>query len=203
MVHGMNQQQFKQVTGLIDDVNNEDPNKELVGNKEWPKERLYSERMAEMLNRFKPDASDLLKIAVRGQHIQRWKSLRSDYPLGKQGYHQWRSELYTFHANGVAELMLQAGYEQDDIEQVKNAVGKKAIKRNPDSQLVEDVAGLVFIEYYMLAFAQKHPEYSEEKWIGIILKTWRKMSNDAHQFVLAGKIELPTSLQSLIVKAIS
>ncbi|WP_166372105.1 DUF4202 domain-containing protein [Psychromonas sp. SA13A] len=196
-------QKLEQVIGLIDDVNNEDPNKELVGDKEWPKERLYSERMAEMLNRFKPDANELLKIAVRGQHIQRWKSLRSDYPLGKQGYHQWRSELYTFHANGVATLMQQVGYEPDDIEQVKNAVGKKAIKRNPDSQLVEDVAGLVFIEYYMLAFALKHPEYTEEKWIGIILKTWRKMSDDAHQFVLAGNIKLPESLQNLIVKAIS
>ncbi|MBB1274605.1 DUF4202 domain-containing protein [Psychromonas sp. SR45-3] len=196
-------QKLEQIIGLIDDVNNEDPNKELVGNKEWPKERLYSQRMSEMLNRFKPDTNELLKIAVHGQHIQRWKSLRSDYPVGKQGYHQWRSELYSFHANAVATLMLQAGYEQDEIEQVKNAVGKKAIKRNPDSQLVEDVAGLVFIEYYMLAFALKHPEYTEEKWIGIILKTWRKMSEDAHQFVLAGKIELPEPLQKLIVKAIS
>lgn len=196
-------QKLEQIIGLIDDVNNEDPNKELVGNKEWPKERLYSQRMSEMLNRFKPDTNELLKIAVHGQHIQRWKSLRSDYPVGKQGYHQWRSELYSFHANAVATLMLQAGYEQDEIEQVKNAVGKKAIKRNPDSQLVEDVAGLVFIEYYMLAFALKHPEYTEEKWIGIILKTWRKMSDDAHQFVLAGKIELPEPLQKLIVKAIS
>jgi len=196
-------QKFEQVIALIDGVNNEDPNKELVNDKEWPKERLYSQRMTEMLNRFKPDANELLKIAVRGQHIQRWKSLRSDYPAGKQGYHQWRSELYTFHANAVATLMQQAGYEPDEIEQVKNAVGKKAIKRNPDSQLVEDVAGLVFIEYYMLAFALKHPEYTEEKWIGIILKTWRKMSDDAHQFVLAGKIELPESLQEIIVKAIS
>ena len=196
-------QKLEQIIGLIDDVNNEDPNKELVGDKECPKERLYSQRMSEMLNRFKPDTNELLKIAVHGQHIQRWKSLRSDYPVGKQGYHQWRSELYSFHANAVATLMLQAGYEQDEIEQVKNAVGKKAIKRNPDSQLVEDVAGLVFIEYYMLAFALKHPEYTEEKWIGIILKTWRKMSDDAHQFVLAGNIELPEPLQKLIVKAIS
>jgi len=199
----MHHTQFEQVIGLINDVNEGDPNQEFVDDKSWPKERLYSERMSEMLMRFHPNATDLLKIAVHGQHIQRWKSLRSDYPAGKQGYHLWRTELYTFHANHVAELMAQAGYKENDIEQVKNAVGKKAIKRNPDSQLVEDVASLVFIEYYMLAFAEKHPEYSEEKWIGIILKTWNKMSDSAHEFVLAGKIALPAPLQSLIVKAIS
>lgn len=199
----MNQQQFTRVIGLIDDVNNEDPNIELVDTQEWPKERLYSERMTEMLDRFKPDASDLLKIAVRGQHIQRWKSLRSDFPLGKQGYHQWRTNLYTFHAESVAELMVQAGYEEVEVDQVKSAVSKKGIKRNPDTQLLEDVAGLVFVENYMLAFALKHPEYSEEKWIGIILKTWNKMSDEAHDFVLAGKIKLPASLESLIIKALN
>lgn len=203
MEHGMNQQRFEQVIHLIDTVNSDDPNIEIVDNKEWPKERLYSDRMSAMLDRYQLSANELLKIAVHGQHIQRWKSLRSDYPLGKEGYHQWRTNLYTFHANSVADLMVKAGYEQNDIDKVKNAVGKKAIKRNIDSQLVEDVASLVFIEYYMLAFAHKHPEYSEEKWIGIILKTWNKMSDDAHQFVLAGKIVLPVSLESLIIKAIS
>jgi hypothetical protein len=199
----MNLKRYKQVIHLIDTVNNDDPNKEMVDNKVWSKERLYSERMSAMLARFNPNTNELLKIAVHGQHIQRWKSLRSDYPLGKEGYHQWRTNLYTFHANNVANLMVEVGYKQDDIDQVKSAVGKKAIKRNPDSQLVEDVASLVFIEYYMLPFAEKHPEYSEEKWIGIILKTWNKMSDEAHEFVLAGKVILPTSLQSLIVKAIS
>ncbi|MEG3754359.1 DUF4202 domain-containing protein [Psychromonas arctica] len=199
----MSTAQLEQVIALIDKANNQDPNIVLVDTVEWPKERLYSQHMSEMLSRFKPDASDLMQIAVRGQHIQRWQSLRSDYPEGKQGYHQWRTNLYTFHAEQVAELMQQVGYQEDAIEQVKNAVGKKSIKRNPDSQLLEDIAGLVFIEHYMLAFANKHPEYSEEKWIGIILKTWKKMSDDAHQFVLDGEITLPVPLQSLIVKAIS
>ena len=62
---------------------------------------------------------------------------------------------------------------------------------------------LVFIEHYMLDFEQKYPEYSEEKWIGIITKTWKKMSADAHAFIVAGKIALPASLQGLMHKAIS
>lgn len=199
----MSQQTFEQVISLIDAVNCDDPNRERAEDKEWPKERLYSLRMSDMLAHFKPDADELLKIAVHGQHIQRWKSPRSDYPLGKQGYHQWRTNLYTFHAESVASLMAEAGYDEKALARVKNAVGKKSIKMNPDSQLVEDVASLVFIEYYMLAFAEKNPEYSQEKWIGIISKTWNKMSAEAHQFVLAGKIKLPAPLLGLIHQAIA
>jgi len=69
--------------------------------------------------------------------------------------------------------------------------------------LLEDVASLVFIEHYMLAFAEKHPEYDEEKWIDIIRKTWKKMSSDAHEFALSGDLILPEPLIPLIQKSVS
>jgi hypothetical protein len=81
-------------------------------------------------------------------------------------------------------------------------VGKKGIKVNPDTQLLEDVTDLVFIEYYMLEFAGKH-DYEESKWIDIIRKTWNKMSESAQQFALGGNIKLPEPLLPLIQKAIS
>jgi len=51
--------------------------------------------------------------------------------------------------------------------------------------------------------AEKYPEYEEEKWLDIIRKTWRKMSDDAHTFALSGKVKLPESLTPLIQKAVS
>jgi hypothetical protein len=144
-----------------------------------------------------------MKLSIHAQHIQRWKSPRSDYPMNRKGYHQWRTGLYTFHAETVARLLVQAGYEDEIIDRVKQAVGKKSLKTNADTQLVEDVAGLVFIEHYMQAFADKHPEYDEQKWIDIIRKTWKKMSDQAHQFALAGHIALPAPLVPLIQKAVS
>ncbi|MCK5263850.1 MAG: DUF4202 family protein, partial [Gammaproteobacteria bacterium] len=66
-----------------------------------------------------------------------------------------------------------------------------------------NIAALVFIEHYMLEFAGKHPEYDEAKWIDIIRKTWRKMTEQAQQFALAGSIELPEPLIPLIQKALS
>ncbi|HDZ32586.1 MAG TPA: DUF4202 domain-containing protein [Pseudoalteromonas sp.] len=193
---------FNKVITLIDEANNQDPNSEQHNGESFPKEYLYSQRMSEMLTRFKPDADELMQIAVRAQHIQRWKSPRSDFEMNKQGYHQWRSALYIFHASLVVELMKQAGFSDTDQNRVYNAVAKKDIKRNPDSQLVEDVASLVFIEHYMLGFASAKPDYNEEKWIGIIRRTWQKMSDEAHEFVLAGNIKLPTPLVGLIHKAL-
>ncbi|HBH36481.1 MAG TPA: DUF4202 domain-containing protein [Gammaproteobacteria bacterium] len=197
------QQAFDKAIALIDAANSEDPNEEIVDAKSWPKELLYSHRMSDMLQRYTPDADEAARLAMRSQHIQRWKSPRSDYPMNRKGYHQWRTGLYTFHADTAADLLQQAGVAADTIERVKQAVGKRALKSNEDTQLVEDVAGLVFIEHYMQAFADKYPEYDEAKWIDIIRKTWRKMSGKAHQFSLSGGIKLPESLIPLIQKAVA
>jgi hypothetical protein len=199
----MTQQKFEIATDLIDAANSEDPNQEESEGKAWPKELLYSHRMSDMQQRYVPDADDAMKLALRAQHIQRWKSARSDYPMDRKGYHLWRTGLYTFHAETVAALLEKAGYDREFIERVKQAVSKKSLKTNPDTQLLEDVTALVFIEHYMLEFAGKHPEYDEEKWLSIINRTWNKMSDKAHQFALAGHITLPEPLIPLIQKAVS
>jgi hypothetical protein len=199
----MSQQAFDQAVSLMDAANSEDPNIETADGKEWPKELLYSHRMSEMLERYKPMADHVAKLAIRGQHIQRWKSPRNAYPMNRKGYHQWRIDLYKFHADRVAALMAKAGYGEESLDRVKKAVGKRELKVNDDTQLLEDVASLVFIEHYMLAFAEKHPEYEEEKWVDIIRKTWKKMSSDAHKFALSGSIKLPEPLIPLIQKSVS
>jgi hypothetical protein len=194
---------FEQAVALIDAANSEDPNQIEADGKLWPKELLYSHRMTDMLTRYKPDADEVGKLAIRAQHIQRWKSARDAYPMDRPGYLKWRTDLYKFHAETTAQLLQQAGYTDEFIEMVKQAVGKRGIKTNPHTQLLEDVTDLTFIEHYMLDFAQKHSEYSEEKWLDIIRKMWKKMSDDAHAFALSGKLKLPESLIPLIQKAVA
>lgn len=194
---------YEKAIVLIDAANSEDPNKVMIDDKEWPKELLYSHRMSEMIHRYAPDASEVARLAVRAQHIQRWKSPRDAYPMNRQGYLQWRTDLYKFHARTAGELLRQAGYDDAFIEEVEKAVGKRALKVNPNTQLLEDVTDLVFIEHYMLEFAGKHPEYTEEKWIDIIQKTWKKMSDRAHEFALSGQVKLPEPLVPLIQKALA
>lgn len=194
---------YSKALALIDAANSRDPNKVTSDNKEWPKELLYSERMSDMLNRFRPDADDVMKLAIRAQHIERWKSPRNAYPMDRMGYLKWRKDLYVMQAETASGLLRQARYDENQITRLYKAVAKKNIKSNPDTQLLEDVTDLCFIEHYLLDFVNRHPDYSEEKWIDIIRKTWNKMSKEAHQFVLDGNINLPESLTPLILKAVS
>jgi len=194
-----NQERFNRAMALFDAANSEDPNLD----EGQPKELLYAMRMSDMIARFAPEAAEAAQLAVRAQHIQRWKVPRSTYPMTKEGYHAWRTGLYKFQADTAGELMRQAGYDDAMIERVKKAVGKRGIKSNPETQLLEDIADLVFIEHYMLAFAQSKPDYDEAKWLEIIRKTWQKMSAKAREFALSGSIRLPEPLVPLITKAIS
>jgi hypothetical protein len=194
---------YDKAVTLIDAANAEDPNIEIADSQEWPKELLYSQRMSDMLERYKPESDDVVKLAIRAQHIQRWKSPRNAYPMDRAGYHQWRTDLYKVHAVTATGLMAQAGYDELALERARTAISKRKLKVNADTQLLEDIAGLVFIEHYMLAFAGKHPEYDEDKWIDIIRKTWNKMTADAHDFALSGKLKLPESLVPLIQKSVA
>lgn len=198
------QNYYNNAVELIDIANSEDPNNEVADGKDVPKELLYSQRMSDMINQYLPAADDVAKLAVRAQHIQRWKSPRSDYPMNRKGYHLWRTNLYTFHSEKAGKLLEEAGYDDAFVARVKLAIAKKSLKKNPDTQIVEDVAALVFMEHYMLAFYQKFSTtYDEEKWIDIILRTWKKMSPQAHEFALSGKLKLPESLVPLIQKALA
>ena len=194
---------FDKALALIDAANSEDPNLVSADDRQWPKELLYSSRMTNMLDRYAPGTDETMHLAIRSQHIERWKSPRNAYPMNRTGYLKWRKDLYLIQANTAVKLLRQAGYGDDVTDRVKAAVAKKNIKGNADTQLLEDVTDLVFMEHYLLEFVAKHPDYSEQKWIEIIQKTWNKMSTTAHEFVLAGKVSLPETLTPLIHKAVS
>ena len=189
---------FAKTIELIDNANRQDPNREMDGGAERPKELLYSERMSACLNEFEPNASEHLCIAARGQHIERWTSPRSNYPEGRTGYKKWRAELGLFHARRVGELMKEAGYGEDDIKRAQYLVQKRGLGRDPETQCLEDVICLVFIRHYLEEFASKH---DEEKLIDIIRKTWAKMSDQGHGAAL--QIPLSDAMRDLVGKALS
>ena len=173
---------FSSLIEKIDAANARDPNRELDDSgTSVPKEQLYARRMSAKLEQFCPDASEHLRIAAHGQHIERWTSARSDYPEGRSGYKQWRAELGLFHANRCAELMQECDYASDDIERVKYLVQKRGIKRDRETQTLEDVICLVFLDHYLEDFAAKH---TRDKLIDILQKTWPKMSPEGQAAAL-------------------
>lgn len=182
----------------FDAANAQDPNLEPSDNGPQPKELLYGQRMSARLALFAPEASEALQLAIRSQHICRWKIPRSDYPMDKSGYKKWRTDLAKLHGDIASEIMQQQGYPQEIGKRVKDLLLKRSLKRDTEAQTLEDVACLVFIEFYLEDFASKH---SEEKLIDIIRKTWNKMSPEAH----AAALQLPLSdaMLALVGKALS
>ncbi len=184
----MTPDQFQNALALFDAANAQDPHSEIHNGQPVPKELLYAQRMTERLLAFAPQASQHLQLAARAQHIERWTSQRSSYPEGRTGYKQWRAELMLYHAKRAGELMAQAGCPVDDITRVQYLIQKRAMSRDAETQCLEDVICLVFIEHYLAAFAQG---YDEVKLIDIIQKTWGKMSEAGH----AAAMQLPLSAE--------
>lgn len=181
---------FQKAISLIDQVNAEDPIKEVAAGREIAKELLYSIRMTEKLDQFEPGASEAMQLAVRAQHIGRWKIPRSDYPMDRVGYLKWREELKKMHADMAATILGEAGFDEEVIERTKSLIRKKQLKTDPETQTMEDVICLVFLEYYFEEFAAKH---ESAKVIDILKKTWAKMSDKGHRAAL----QLPLSPASL------
>ncbi|MCT4656348.1 MAG: DUF4202 domain-containing protein [Cohaesibacter sp.] len=166
----------------IDEANAKDPRSVAVGGEGMaavPTELIYGLRMSEMCAQFCPQADELVQIAARGQHIERWIIPRDDYPRDRAGYHRWRNALKKHHASRVSEIMAANGYGDEDCQIVANALLKKNLKRDDRTQMVEDLACLVFLQYYAEDFAKGH---ETDKVVNIIAKTLPKMSSDAHAF---------------------
>ena len=192
---------FQKAISGFDAANAEDPNKEMFEGTEHPKELLYAQRLSTMLQRFAPDASETVRLAVRAQHIRRWESPRSNYPMTPLGYKQWRTDLQKFHAETAGKIMRDASYDDETISRVQSLLRKEGLKVNPETQMLEDVVDLVFLESYLEDFAKKYSHYDEAKMIDIIHKTWRKMSGRGHEFALT--LALPPALVPLIMKAVA
>lgn len=180
---------LKSVLDAIDAANASDPTTESVGGSQKPAALLYGQRMTEVLGEFCPEASDFLQIAVRGQHIERWTRPRTDYPEGRTGYLEWRRDASRFHADRVSALMEQAGYDSLARERVSSLIRKQAIKQDAEAQTLEDVACLVFMRWYVSAFAATK---SPEDLFRIVEKSARKMSSKGRQAAL--NLAIPAEL---------
>lgn len=178
------------VLASIDAANDEDPHQVLQDGESVARERLYGQRMSAWLSRLAPEASEVLKISARGQHVRRWKIPRSDYPMDRAGYLKWRTTLYRFHADQLEPLMKAKAYPDADIQRMRGLIEKRGIKTNPESQILEDVICLVFLEFYFDNFRGQH---ERAKVVDIVRKTWGKMSERGQAFAL----QLPLNPEAL------
>lgn len=172
---------LQRALALIDAANVADPKGQAL---------VYGQRMTKELARLFPAASDVLQVAARGQHVERWLLPRSEYPEGKAGYLDWRREQGRRHAARVAEIMAEAGFPADDCDRVGVLLRKEGIKRDPEVQALEDVICFVFLKWYFAPFAEARDQASV---LEIVQKTARKMSGEGRVRVLE-EFDLPEPL---------
>lgn len=180
----------------FDETNAADPNRETVDGAQQPRELVYARRMTEMLEGLAPDAPEAVKLAARCQHIRRWTVPRAGYPAGRDGYRKWRGDLARFHAETAGGILRGVGYGPAAVARVQALLRKERLKTDPDVQLLEDVACLVFLQHYLPAFARRH---DEDKLVSILRKTWRKMS--ARGRAAALRLDLEAGVRQLLARA--
>jgi len=186
------------VIAAIDAANARDPSTTEIDGRREPAELVYGRRMSETLARIAPDASEPLRIAVRGQHIERWTSPRKAYAEGRVGYLKWRKDLQDFHAKRLGEIMAAGGYGAEAIARVGALIRKERLKSDAEVQTLEDVACLVFLAHYLDDFMDKT---DQDKLAGILAKTWNKMSALGHEQAL--KLALPPSVPALLEQGLA
>jgi hypothetical protein len=166
-----------------------------------PAELVYADRMETWVGKLVPDASSVLRLAARCQHLERWSVPRTTFPMDRPGYLQWRKSLYKKQSERARELLLQAGVAAAEADEAVVWVSKTGLKTNAGTQALEDAACLVFLENEIEAFAAQHADYPREKFIDILRKTWKKMSPAGQQAALG--LKLPPAIAALVQEAVA
>lgn len=188
----------EQALRRFDEANAADPRRETVDGEKHPTELIYGRRMSTWLDRIAPDAPEAVRLAVRAQHIRRWEIPRESYSMDRPGYRAWRTDLGKFHAETAAAILREVGYDAEMISHVESILRKERLKTDPDSQLLEDVACMVFLDHYFEDFIDEH---DEPKLVSIVRRTWAKMSDRGHTVAL--KLYLSERAQKIVDKALA
>ena len=182
---------------LFDEYNQQDPNKILWNGIEYPAEYFYALQLYNWVLKLQPEANEFLLLASRSQHIGRWKIPRENYPEGKSGYLRWRTDMAKYHANIAGELLMQAGYQEEEIKKLQQILLKENLKNDTEVQVMENALCLVFLQFQYEDFIKKH---DDEKIIRILQKTWKKMTEPGRQMALT--LEFHGKASELLEKAI-
>ena len=191
-------ERLRRALAAIDAANAGDPHRLRVRGESRPKELTHAELVSEWIARLAPDPGEALLLAARAHHLRRWTIPRSEYPAGRRGYLRWRRALQVLHAREVAAILTAEGYDESTIRRVQDLVQKQHLGRDAEVQILEDALCLVFLETQLHDLGAR---LDDEKLLGVLRKTLRKMSPDAIQ--RAGELPLDAAGRALLQRAIA
>ncbi len=186
------------VFAAIDEANASDPNELTSGAQvSGPRAQIQGRLASEWLERLEPNASAELQVASRAHHLRRWELARTDYPEGRAGYLQWRRDNKAHQAESAASILTEADWSEESIDRVRQLLSRTRLRTDPETQLLEDVACLVFLE---TQFAPMVERTEHDHMVTIVAKTLRKMS--AAGIEAAGTLSLTAAGQQVIGDAV-
>ena len=188
---------FRETVRRFDELNATDPNHEIIGGTLRPHELLQAERLCRWVMTLAPDASEVLRLAARSQHLCRWEIPRASYELTRAGYHQWRTELKKFHAEKSASVLRAAGYDEGVVVQVQALNLKTNFPTDSESRVLEDALCLSFLQFQ---FAELAAKTDEAKVINALQKSWHKMTPAGREQAL--KLEYGSRERALLARAL-
>ncbi|CAG9999930.1 unnamed protein product [Clonostachys byssicola] len=200
------QPQYIKAVELIDQAHAEDPN--LIYGPEGPKtlpyELHYAREMTRWLASRYPGASPTLQLACRAQHFRRWELPRSSFPRTRPGYLTWRAKQKSQAAEQVAALLgspaIQPPIPEEERARVAALIRKEKLSTDEETQALEDVACLVFLDDQFDDFESKGG-CDEDKIVDILRKTWGKMSEPGRKLALG--MDLSDRAKHLIGRALA
>lgn len=189
---------FQRAMDELDTLHAADPRRVEHEGASLAHELWHAERMSAWLERVVKEPSELMQLAVRSQHLQRWELPRSEYPEGRVGYLTWRRDQGKRAGETTARVMQAAGYSATDAAAVASMIRKQGLGRDPGAQAVEDCACLVFLENYFADFSR---QVEHDHLVRIVQKTWAKMSPRARELALT--LPMSDEARAVIEEALS
>ena len=173
---------FEEALRRFDVENSRDPNLVTADGAAQPYELLYAKWVSDWVRRLCPQPSEVLLLAARCQHICRWMIPRNSQPMTRAGYLKWRADLKQFHAEKAAGILRATGYAEEVVSRVQELNLKKNLAGDPECQVLEDALCLVTLQHQLADLINKT---EPDKMVGILQKTWKKMSPAARNEALA------------------
>ncbi|KAB8356390.1 hypothetical protein FH972_023973 [Carpinus fangiana] len=91
-----------------------------------------------------------------------------------------------------------SGYSKEEAMRVAQLIMKVDLREDEGTQALEDVACLVFLDDQFAKFAEEH---GEQKILGILRKTWGKMTRRGQEMAL--EIHMEGRSKELLEKALA
>ena len=122
---------------------------------------------------------------------------RTPYPADRTGYLKWREDLKQFHAQQAGKILNEVGYDPATVARVQDLIRKRNFPRDPEGRVLEDALCLMFLE---TQFIETTAKTGDDKMMGIIKKTWNKMTPQARDIAL--QLPMSSECRALVERAL-